>query len=109
MLIHLVILLIYTIFIYIYIYIFNYIKQSYIYYNNYCSNTDVHCDINNLYALTSTECIPTCENPSVPKSCISNDDEICRCTNPSEVVINGECKPIQECPCTDVFGNVTMV
>ena len=68
------------------------------------------CLSSELYKDTAlAECIPTCDNPVIAKSCYRDDSETCRCSNPSDVMIGGKCSSLAECACVDPFGRTTRV
>ena len=61
--------------------------------------TALDCHASQTYVAVGTPCYATCDSPNATEECTYPDTEICACTNPMHVLIDGECVPASQCGC----------
>ena len=59
----------------------------------------LECGVGMTYKPQYTPCYATCGEPDAPEQCGLPNIEVCACTNPLDVLINGECVSAQNCGC----------
>ncbi|KAK2179065.1 hypothetical protein NP493_516g02020 [Ridgeia piscesae] len=64
------------------------------------ANCPIECGVNMLYAVSTSACSPTCENPDAVRKCSLPDKENCICSAADMVVKDGACVSASTCGCT---------